>query len=98
MAMPVSDTLGKTGNEPYNPIRAEINEAEEPFSSGKVGSTTMSRKRNPVALEGPVSLTQPLLCSVSLIYQSMHMGHKRDAMSWRAERTALPEISIYLSV
>ncbi len=27
----------------------------------------------------------------------MHVEHERDAMSWRSEWIALPEISIYLS-
>ncbi len=66
-------------------------------AAGKIGSTTMPHKRNPAALEGLASLTQPLLHSASLIYQSMHVEHERDAMSWRAEWIALPEISIYLS-
>lgn len=97
VAVLISGTLGKIGNELYNLMRTEINEIEEPFSSGKIGSTTMPHKRNPAALEGLASLTQPLLHSASLIYQSMHVEHERDAMSWRAEWIALPEISIYLS-
>lgn len=97
VAVLISGTLGKIGNELYNLMRTEINEVEEPFSSGKIGSTTMPHKRNPAALEGLASLTQPLLHNASLIYQSMHVEHERDAMSWRAEWIALPEISIYLS-
>lgn len=93
----ISGTLGKIGNELYNLMRTEINEIEEPFSAGKMGSTTMPHKRNPAALEGLASLTHPLLKSVSLIYESMHVEHERDAMSWRAEWIALPEICIYLS-
>lgn len=93
----ISGTLGKIGNELYNLMRTEINEIEEPFSAGKIGSTTMPHKRNPAALEGLASLTSPLLKSVSLIYESMHVEHERDAMSWRAEWIALPEICIYLS-
>lgn len=93
----ISGTLGKIGNELYNLMRTEINEIEEPFSAGKIGSTTMPHKRNPAALEGLASLTHPLLKSVSLIYESMHVEHERDAMSWRAEWIALPEICIYLS-
>ncbi|MCW2255624.1 adenylosuccinate lyase [Providencia alcalifaciens] len=93
----ISGTLGKIGNELYNLMRTEINEIEEPFSAGKIGSTTMPHKRNPAALEGLASLTPPVLKSVSLIYESMHVEHERDAMSWRAEWIALPEICIYLS-
>lgn len=97
LAALISGTLGKIGNELYNLMRSEINEIEEPFSAGKIGSTTMPHKRNPAAIEGLASLTAPLLHSVALTQQSMHVEHERDAMSWRAEWIALPEISVYLS-
>ncbi|MEC5344565.1 adenylosuccinate lyase [Brenneria populi] len=97
VAVMISGTLGKIGNELYNLMRSEIAEIEEPFSAGKIGSTTMPHKRNPAALEGLASLTAPLRKSVGLIFESMHVEHERDAMSWRAEWIALPEISIYLS-
>ncbi len=93
----ISGTLGKIGNEFYNLMRTEINEVEEPFSEGKIGSTTMPHKRNPAALEGLASLTAPLLKSVALIHESMKVEHERDAMSWRAEWIALPEINLYVS-
>ncbi|OCG20759.1 MULTISPECIES: adenylosuccinate lyase [unclassified Gilliamella] len=93
----ISGTLGKIGNEFYNLMRTEINEVEEPFSAGKIGSTTMPHKRNPAALEGLASLTAPLLKSVALIHESMQVEHERDAMSWRAEWIALPEINLYIS-
>jgi adenylosuccinate lyase len=93
----ISGTLGKIGNELYNLMRSEINEVNEPFSAGKIGSTTMPHKRNPAALEGLASLTPPVLKSVALLQQSMHVEHERDAMSWRQEWIALPEINNYLS-
>lgn len=93
----ISGTLGKIGNEFYNLMRTEINEVEEPFSEGKIGSTTMPHKRNPAALESLASLTAPLLKSVALIHESMKVEHERDAMSWRAEWIALPEINLYIS-
>ncbi|QIQ21227.1 adenylosuccinate lyase [Zophobihabitans entericus] len=93
----ISGTVGKIGNEFYNLMRTEINEIEEPFSEGKIGSSTMPHKRNPAALEGLASLTPPILKSVALIHESMNVEHERDAMSWRAEWIALPEMNIYLS-
>lgn len=93
----ISGTLGKVGNEFYNLMRSEIDEIEEPFSKGKIGSSTMPHKRNPAAFEGLASLTKPIFHSVALIHESMIVEHERDAMSWRAEWIALPEICIYLS-
>ena len=93
----ISGTLGKIGNEFYNLMRTEINEVEEPFSVGKIGSSTMPQKRNPAMLEGLASLTSPLFKSVALIHESMRVEHERDAMSWRAEWIALPEINMYIA-
>ncbi|WP_143320225.1 adenylosuccinate lyase [Clostridium sp. HBUAS56010] len=93
----ISATLGKIGNEFYNLMRTEIGEIEEQFTKGKIGSSTMPHKRNPAAFEGLASLTPAVLQSVGLIYQSAHMEHERDAMSWRLEWIALPEINIYTS-
>jgi adenylosuccinate lyase len=93
----ISGSLGKIGNEFYNLMRTEIDEIEEPFSAGKIGSSTMPHKRNPAALEGLASLTEPVLKDVALIHESMKVEHERDAMSWRAEWIALPEINIYVA-
>lgn len=93
----VSVTSGKIGNELYNLSRTEIGEIEEPFSSGKIGSSTMPHKRNPAAIEGLASLTPAVIQNLALLYQSGHMEHERDAMSWRLEWIALPEICIYVS-
>jgi len=93
----VSGSLGKLGNEFYNLMRTEIDELEEPFQAGNVGSTTMPHKRNPALFEGIASLTKPVLHSVSLLHESLIMDHERDAKSWRSEWVALPEICLYLS-
>lgn len=93
----ISGTLGKIGNELYNLMRTEIGEIEESFSKGAIGSSTMPHKRNPAAIEGLASLSAPIFKSVSLIHESMRVEHERDAMSWRAEWVALPEINIYIS-
>jgi adenylosuccinate lyase len=93
----ISGTLGKMGNELYNLMRTEINEVEEPFSAGKIGSTTMPHKRNPASLEGLVSLTKPIRYNAALVQESMIVEHERDAMSWRGEWIALPESCIYLA-
>ncbi|MDX8047260.1 adenylosuccinate lyase [Gracilibacillus sp. S3-1-1] len=93
----ISATLGKLGNEFYNLMRTEIDELEEPFSQGKIGSTTMPHKRNPAALEGLASLTKPIRYNVAIVQEAMVVEHERDAMSWRGEWIALPESCIYLS-
>lgn len=93
----ISATLGKLANEFYNLMRTEIDELEEPFTSGKVGSTTMPHKRNPAALEGVASLVKPVRYNVALAQECMIVEHERDAMSWRGEWVAIPENCIYVS-
>jgi len=93
----ISGTLGKIGHEFYFLMHTEIGEAEEPITAGAVGSSTMPQKRNPAAFEGIASLTKPIFYSASLVRDAMLMEHERDAMAWRAEWIALPEICIYLS-
>lgn len=93
----ISGTLAKLGNELYNLMRTEIDEVEEPFTAGKIGSSTMPHKRNPAALEGMVSLTKPVRYNVALVQESMMVEHERDAMSWRGEWIAMPESCIYVA-
>jgi adenylosuccinate lyase len=93
----ISGTLGRLGNELYNLMRTEFGEVEEPFSKGKIGSSTMPHKRNPASIEGLASLTRPIFHAASLVHESLMMEHERDAMSWRAEWIAIPELCQYLS-
>jgi adenylosuccinate lyase len=93
----VSGSLGKIAGELTNLMRTEIGEVEEPFATGKIGSTTMPHKRNPALLEGVAALTNPMKHAMGLAFDAMSTVHERDAMSWRAEWVALPELHLYLS-
>ena len=89
-------TLGKIGHELFTLMKTEINEIHEPFRKGEIGSSTMPQKRNPALIEGVASLTQPIFSDDSVILQSMLIDGERDAMHWRNEWVALPEITSYL--
>ena len=89
-------TLGKIGHELFTLMKTEINEIHEPFRKGEIGSSTMPQKRNPALIEGVASLTQPIFSDDSVILQSMLIDVERDAIHWRNEWVALPEITSYL--
>ena len=89
-------TLGKIGHELFTLMKTEINEIHEPFRKGEIGSSTMPQKRNPALIEGVASLTQPIFSDDSVILQSMLIDGERDAINWRNEWVALPEITSYL--
>ena len=89
-------TLGKIAHELFTLMKTEINEIHEPFRKGEIGSSTMPQKRNPALIEGVASLTQPIFSDDSVILQSMLIDGERDAIHWRNEWVALPEITSYL--
>ena len=51
-------TIGKIAHEIYSLQKTEVAELEEPFSTGKVGSSTMPHKRNPPTCEGIVAIAR----------------------------------------
>jgi adenylosuccinate lyase len=69
----------------------EIDEVAEPFDHGKVGSSTMPHKRNPVVAEGVVAVGRALRGAVALMQEALVMEHERDAALWRLEWKAMPE-------
>jgi adenylosuccinate lyase len=87
----MSQTLGKIANEIINLEHTEIGETFEPFSEGKVGSSTMPHKRNPSTCEAVVGVSRALRNNVGLMLECMIIEHERDGSSWRAEWKALPE-------
>lgn len=93
----ISATMGKIATELSTLMHTEIGEVEEGFTAGKIGSTTMPHKRNPALLEGVAALTAPMKHAMALAVDGMATVHERDAISWRAEWIALPELHIYLS-
>jgi adenylosuccinate lyase len=87
----IGQTLGKIANEVINLEHTEIGELYEPFSEGKVGSSTMPHKRNPSSCEAVVGVSRALRYNAALLLEGMIIEHERDGSSWRAEWKALPE-------
>ena len=87
----VGGTLGKIANEIILLEHNEIDEIAEPFSAGKLGSSTMPHKRNPSTCEAAVAISRALRYNVSFMLECMVIEHERDGSSWRGEWKALPE-------
>lgn len=87
----IGQTLGKIANEIINLEHTEVGELYEPFSEGKVGSSTMPHKRNPSSCEAVVGVSRALRYNAALLLEGMVIEHERDGSSWRAEWKALPE-------
>lgn len=87
----ISATLGKIANEIIILEHTEIGELYEPFSAGKVGSSTMPHKRNPSTCEAVVGVSRALRYNVAFMLESMLIEHERDGSAWRGEWKALPE-------
>lgn len=83
--------LAKIANEIYNLSHSEIGELEEPFSAGKVGSSTMPHKRNPSISENVVTVGRALRYNVALMHESLVQEYERDGAGWKTEWKALPE-------
>ncbi len=88
----IAGTMGKIGNELFNMQRNEMSEVEEGFDEGKLGSSTMPHKRNPSSAENISMLYRSIRYSASMMLEAMVQEHERDAVAWKSEFKALPEI------
>ena len=87
----IGGTLGKIANEVMNLERDEIGELAEPFSEGKVGSSTMPHKRNPAVVETMVTVSRAMRYSVAMMHDATLAEHERDVSAVRLEWKAVPE-------
>jgi adenylosuccinate lyase len=87
----VGQTLGKIANEIINLEHTEVGELCEPFSAGKLGSSTMPHKRNPSTCEAAVGVSRALRYNAAFMLECMVIEHERDGSAWRGEWKALPE-------
>lgn len=87
----IGSTLAKMMNEVVSLQRTELAEVEEPFHMGKVGSSTMPHKRNPMMSEGVVALSRLLNSQVGVALANMQGEHERDQRGWQTEWSFLAE-------
>ncbi len=83
-------TLAKTALEIIHLQQTEVAEVEEPFNWGKVGSSTMPHKRNPMICELIVALGRIVRQDAALALDTMVQEHERDMGAWQAEWEYIP--------
>ncbi|HEU0202862.1 MAG TPA: adenylosuccinate lyase [Burkholderiaceae bacterium] len=87
----IGTSLGKFAHEIVTLQRTEIGEVEEPFATGKVGSSTMPHKRNPIHAETIVATSRLLRSRAALALEAMGQVHERDGTAWLTEWAFVPE-------
>jgi adenylosuccinate lyase len=85
-------TIGKIAHEIYSLQKTETAELEEPFTTGKVGSSTMPHKRNPPTCEGIVALSRVVRSIAPLALEAMMAEHERDKIVLQTEREFIPRL------
>ncbi len=91
----IAALMGRIAREIIELQKQEIAELEEPFDTGKVGSSTMPQKRNPMICEA--ILTQARLCrekTATAVDMLIFNDHERDWSAIQMEWSLIPEVFI----
>src|SRR6201999_457957 len=76
--------------------RTEVREAEEFFSEGQKGSSSMPHKRNPVLTENLTGLARVVRSAVIPALENVTLWHERDISPSSAERYIAPDATVTL--
>ena len=87
----VGASLEKFATEIRGLQRTEILEAEEPFSAGQTGSSSMPHKRNPELCERVCGLSRTLRGYATAGLEDVALWHERDISHSSTERIVLPD-------
>ena len=86
--------MGKIAHEVILLQKTEVAELEEPYQKGKVGSSTMPHKRNPMLCEGIMAESRMVRGLLTTVLTSMESEHERDWAAVHIEWACVPEASI----
>jgi 3-carboxy-cis,cis-muconate cycloisomerase len=87
-----TSTIGKIAHEIYCLQKTETAELEEPFETGKVGSSTMPHKRNPPNCETIVAIARIVRGTVPLALEASITEHERDKIGLQTEREFISKV------
>jgi 3-carboxy-cis,cis-muconate cycloisomerase len=90
----IAATMGKIAHEVILLQKTEVAELEEPYQQGKVGSSTMPNKRNPMLCEGIMAEARMVRGLLTTVLTSMESEHERDWAAVHIEWACVPEATI----
>ncbi len=90
----IGATVEKIAIELRHLQRTEVLEAEEPFSKGQKGSSSMPHKRNPIGSENVTGLSRLLRSNSLAAMENIPLWHERDISHSSVERVILPDSCI----
>ena len=92
----IASSLDKIALEIRHLQRTELREAEEPFSAGQKGSSSMPHKRNPVTCEQISGLARVVRSNAQAAFENVPLWHERDISHSSVERIILPDSTILI--
>lgn len=92
----VASSIERLATEIRHLQRTEVLEAEEYFSPGQKGSSSMPHKRNPVLTENLTGLARLVRMCVIPAMENVALWHERDISHSSVERGIAPDATIHL--
>ena len=92
----VASSVERLATEIRHLQRTEVREAEEYFSPGQKGSSSMPHKRNPVLTENLTGLARLVRSAVIPALENVTLWHERDISHSSVERGIGPDATVHL--
>lgn len=92
----IASSVERLATEVRHLQRTEVLEAEEYFSAGQKGSSSMPHKRNPVLTENLTGLARLVRSAVYPAMENVALWHERDISHSSVERGIAPDATVHL--
>jgi adenylosuccinate lyase len=92
----IASSMERLATEIRHLQRTEVLEAEEFFSAGQKGSSSMPHKRNPVLSENLTGLARLVRSCATPAFENVALWHERDISHSSVERAIGPDATIHL--
>jgi len=77
--------------------RSEVREAQEGFTKGQTGSSSMPHKKNPIASENLTGIARLMRSNLQAALENVALWHERDISHSSVERVILPDTTTLAS-